>query len=394
MKTLLLLFFGVGHIDNVAGTEKVFVNMANAFSQRGYRVIAIYNDSPEKKPFYKVDEKVELINLEMGKIFPPVSKKILREFYRIFKFKLTNPVETYKSEMFAKKIEEKIKISEIYSVVCFEYNSVVVANKLGITPRIAMVHNCIDELIKPLTKKELEQANKMTVYQVLMPSFVKEAQQYLSTEIVYIPNAIDKVTWVKPEKQKSNRDRHTIICIGRLEAKQKRQHILLQAFALLAEKYPQWEVDIYGLGYNLERDAYKEKLLNIISKHKMEKQVHLKGVTDKILEKMYQADILAMPSAYEGFSMVLGDAMSIGLPAVGFVNAPSVNELIVNNVTGILCRDTVKAYAAGLEKLMCNERLRRELGDNAYLAAQEYSAEKIWNKWDKLFARLHEQYKI
>lgn len=391
MKILLLLFFGVGHIDNVAGTEKVFVNMANAFSQRGYRVIAIYNDSPGKKPFYAVDEKVELINLAMRKIFPPISKKILREVYRIFKFKITNPVEIYKSEMFAKKIEEKIKNSEIYSVVCFEYNSVVVANKLGITPRIAMVHNCIDELIKPLTKKELEQANKMTAYQVLMPSFVKEAQRYLSTEIVYIPNAIDKVTLARQEKQISDRNKHTIICIGRLEAEQKQQHILLQAFALLADKYPQWEVDIYGLGYNLERDAYKEELLHIINKYKMEKQVHLKGVTDKILEKMCQADILAMPSAYEGFSMVLGDAMSIGLPAVGFVNAPSVNELIVNNVTGVLCADTIKDYAAGLEKLMCNERLRRELGNNAYLAAQEYSAEKVWNKWENLFKRLHEQ---
>ncbi|NLU44055.1 MAG: glycosyltransferase family 4 protein, partial [Acholeplasmataceae bacterium] len=311
--------------------------------------------------------------------------------YRIFKFKITNPVEIYKSEIFAAKIIEKIKYSEIYSVVCFEYNSVVVANKLGITPCIAMVHNCIDELIKPLTQKELEQANKMTAYQVLMPSFVKEAQQYLSTEIVYIPNAIDKVTLVRQEKQISDRDKHTIICIGRLEAEQKQQHILLQAFALLADKYPQWEVDIYGLGYNLERDAYKEELLHIINKYKMEKQVHLKGVTDKILEKMCQADILAMPSAYEGFSMVLGDAMSIGLPAVGFVNAPSVNELIVNNVTGILCADTVKDYAAGLEKLMCNDKLRRELGDNAYLAAQEYSAEKVWNKWENLFKRLHEQ---
>jgi len=391
MKTLLLLFFGVGHIDNVAGTEKVFVNMANAFVQRGYRVIAIYNDSPGRKPFYEVDEKVELINLEMGKIFPPIGKKILREVYRLFKFKITNPVEIYKAEMFAKKIEERIKDSEIYSVVCFEYNSVVVANKLGITPRIAMVHNCIEELIKPLTKKELEQANKMTVYQVLMPSFVKAAKQYLSTKIVYIPNAIDTVTVVRPEKQLSHRDKYTIICVGRLEPKQKRQHILLQAFALLSAKYSQWEVDIYGFDHNLQ---YKEELLRIISKYKLEKQVHLKGVTDKIVEKMRQADILAMPSAYEGFSMVLGDAMSLGLPVVGFANAPSVNELIVNNVSGVLCADTIKDYAAGLEKLMCNEKLRKELGANAYLAAQEYSAEKVWNKWENLFDRLHEQEKI
>ncbi len=384
------MFFGVGHIDNAAGTEKVFVNMANAFAQKGYRVIAIYNDNQGKKPFYEVDEKVELINLEMGKILLPISTKILREVYRLFKLKITNPADIYKADVFATKIENIIKDSEIYSVVCFEYNSVVVANKLGITPRIAMVHNCIDELIKPLTKKELEQANKMTVYQVLMPSFVKEAQKYFSTEIVYIPNAIEKVTVVRPEKQILHGDKYTIICVGRLESKQKRQHILLQAFALLVEKYPQWEVDIYGFEQNL---AYKEELLRMISNYKLEKQVHIKGVTDKVLEKMCQADILAMPSAYEGFSMVLGEAMSVGLPAVGFANAPSVNELIVNNVSGILCKDTIKDYAAGLEKLMCNDKLRGELGANASLAVQEYSDEKVWNKWEKLFNRLHEQEK-
>ena len=391
MKTLLLLFFGVGHIDNVAGTEKVFVNMANAFSQRGYRVIAIYNDSQGKKPFYEVDEKVELINLEMGKIFSPISKKILREVYRLFKFKITNPVETYKAEVFVAKIEEKIKDSEIYSVVCFEYNSVVVANKLGITPRIAMVHNCIDELIKPLTKKELEQANKMTAYQVLMPRFVEEAKQYLSTKIVYIPNAIDMKKELGLQKVVADKEQYTIICVGRLDAKQKRQNILLQAFALLAAKYPQWKVDIYGSDYGSNYGSgYKDELLKLVSTYKLEKQVHFKGVTDKIQEKMCQADILAIPSAYEGFALVLGEAMSLGLPAVGFLEASSINDLIVNDVNGILCKNTIQDYAMGLEKLMCNEQLRRKLGENAHLAMQEYAPDIVWDSWERLFEQLQQ----
>ena len=138
MKTLLLLFFGVGHIDNVAGTEKVFVNMANAFSQRGYKVIAICNDRAEKQPAYKLREEVVFINLGLGKITVPVERKILREVLKPFQLEIDNPVDIYRTEMLAYEVQKKIKNSEIYCAVCFEYNSIMVANKLDLKPRIAM----------------------------------------------------------------------------------------------------------------------------------------------------------------------------------------------------------------------------------------------------------------
>lgn len=388
MKTLLLLFFGVGHIDNIAGTEKVFVNMANAFSQRGYEVIAICNDSPEKKLAYKLSKEVVFINLGLGKITVPIERKILREVLKPFQLEIDNPVDVYRTEVLASEVQKKIKNSEIYCAVCFEYNSIMVANKLAIKPRIAMVHNSIEELIKPMTKKQLEQANKMDAYQVLMPNFVEEAKRYLSTRVIYIPNAIEAVVEPKPNAlEKQNKEKNKIICIGRLAEKQKRQHILLEAFALLATKYPKWEVDFYGPDYD---KGYKAQLCKLINKYKLEKQVNFKGVTDNVPEKMRQADILAIPSAYEGFAMVLGEAMSVGLPAVGFANATSVKDLIINNENGILCADTIKDYAIGLEKLMCNEQLRRRLGENAKILMQEYSADKVWNKWEHLFEQLHQ----
>jgi len=388
MRTLLLLFFGVGNIDNVAGTEKVFVNMANAFSQRGYRVIAICNDIPGRKPFYKFRTEVEFINLGLGKGIIPIKEKVLREVVKTFRLDIDNPVDIYRTEVLAKKVLEIIKNSEIYCAVCFEYNSMLVANKLEINPRVAMVHNSIDKLIKPMAKKQVEQANKMNAYQVLLPSFVEEAKRHLSTEVICIPNAIEVLSEAKTNDfVERNKEKNTIICIGRLEEKQKRQHILLQAFARLASKYPKWEVEFYGPNYDRE---YKDRLLALVRKYKLEKQVHFRGVTDNVQGKMCQADILAIPSAYEGFAMVLGEAMVVGLPAVGFVNAPSVKDLIVNNENGILCEDTIKNYATGLEELMCNEQLRRKLGENAKISMQEYSAERVWNKWENLFEQLHQ----
>lgn len=386
MKTLLLLFFGVGPIDNVAGTEKVFVNMANAFSQRGYRVMALYNDLPGKEPFYKFREQVEVVNLGLGKNIVSAEKKILREVFKAFRLNIDNPVDIYRTKVLTQKVQEKTKDSDIYCVVCFEYNSVMVANKLGIRPRIAMVHNSIEEIIKPMTPKQLEQANKMDIYQVLMPRFIEEAKEYLSTKVICIPNAIDPVS--EPEVLsigKGPEEKHIIICVGRLEEKQKRQHILLQAFALLAAKYTQWEVEFYGPDYD---KAYKAKLLQLITQHNLEKQVHFKGVTDNVLAQMRKADILAMPSAYEGFSLVLGEAMSLGLPVVGFANTPSVQDLITDKVNGILCEDTIQDYARGLEQLMCDERLRKKIGVNAQITMEEYSPDIVWDSWEQLFEQL------
>lgn len=51
---IALLFFGIASISNVSGAEKVFVEMANRFSERGATVYTIWNDSPGVVPYYQI----------------------------------------------------------------------------------------------------------------------------------------------------------------------------------------------------------------------------------------------------------------------------------------------------------------------------------------------------
>ena len=76
--------------------------------------------------------------------------------------------------------------------ICYEFNSVMVANVLseGETPVIAMVHNSIDNQIGMLTSQQRKEASRATAYQVLMPEYLKQAQQLLPTRIEYIPNIV------------------------------------------------------------------------------------------------------------------------------------------------------------------------------------------------------------
>ena len=70
---IALLFFGIASISNVSGAEKVFVEMANRFSERGATVYTIWNDSPGVVPYYPFNSQVKQVNLGFGKIKAPVS---------------------------------------------------------------------------------------------------------------------------------------------------------------------------------------------------------------------------------------------------------------------------------------------------------------------------------
>ena len=75
------------------------------------------------------------------------------------------------------------------------------------------------------------------------------------------------------------------------------------------------------------------------------------------------------------------EAMSMGLPVVGFRSAPAVNELVKDGENGILCDDGAESYSQGLARLMSDQTLRAQMGQQARDSVQAYSASSIWQQW-------------
>lgn len=100
--------FGVGTIANVAGTEKVFVEMANAFTDRGHEVWAVWNDEPGIIPYYKFREAVHQVNLGLGKIKVPVTCKIQRGLNKALHRQVVNKADEYKTKQLVAAIENRI----------------------------------------------------------------------------------------------------------------------------------------------------------------------------------------------------------------------------------------------------------------------------------------------
>ena len=379
---IALLFFGIASISNVSGAEKVFVEMANRFSERGATVYAIWNDNPGVVPYYPFISHVKQVNLGFGKIKAPVSYKILREIAKGLHLNIKNRVDQYKTDKLCQAIKKQINLSEIDVLICYEFNSIMVANQLsqGKIPVVAMCHNSVEDQIESLTPLQRKEVSRVNVYQVLMPSFIPKAKTLLNTNICMIPNVVKQMPESIKADLAADKKVYKIISVGRIDSHQKRTLIAVKAFLSIAADFPNWQFEMYGPATNKD---YKQKIDEYIQAHDSHHQVQYMGTTSDMNHVLCNADIFAFPSAYEGFSLALTEANAVGLPGIGFSYAPSVNELIEDGKTGFLADDE-QEFAEKMALLMKNKELRIQMGAAARQAMKLYAPDIVWGQWERL----------
>lgn len=211
---------------------------------------------------------------------------------------------------------------------------------------------------------------------VLLKRDVSDLKEIINVKkITVMPNVVPQLNNV------ASYDNKKIITVGRVDRRQKRTHLLIEAMYLLKQKGFNWDVEIWG-DCNYDKKYYEELVL-LLEKYNLT-NVKFMGTTKNILDKLEDASIFALPSWYEGFPLALTEAMSIGLPCVGFKNSHAVNELIIDGHNGVLCNESVEAFAAGLENLMIDVKKRIEYGKNAKKDMKAYSPKNIWDRWEQL----------
>lgn len=386
MKKILLITHPL-ILSTAGGAEKVFVNMANDLVKRGYEIVALCNSEERGLPFYQLDEKVKFINLYYETFDDILNKSSCNNFLEEFLCKnFIFPEDFDNAKKYSDKFEKLLEREKPDLIICHFmhlYREAAYCKNYAI-PVIIMMHSEPDRFFTFFGKKYFKlnrlALNKADAVQVLLHSHVETIKKYYYGEVSVIGNAVESITCGKNANLSKKKEKYTILNISRLD-KFKRQDLLIKAFALIAPKYPDWEVHLYGQFQPAEHQSYIESLTK---KHNLEYQVKYLGVTDSPVEKLEHADIFVLPSDFEGFSLATAEAMSVGLPCIGFKDCGGVNELILHNITGFLTEKTPEDLAKHLEILINNAELRVKFGENSKERIQEFSPDIIWDKWENL----------
>ncbi|MEF2146460.1 MAG: glycosyltransferase [Desulfovibrionaceae bacterium] len=178
------------------------------------------------------------------------------------------------------------------------------------------------------------------------------------------------------------RPRRTIVAAGRM-VEQKRFDLLINAFALTAAEYPDWDLLIYGDGTgrpDLERQVRENGLADRVS---------MPGWTGELSARLAECDFFVLSSAYEGFGNVIAEAMAVGLPVVSFDCPAGPSDIIRHEVDGLLVPPLdVPALAQGMKRLMADPALRKRLGGRAPEVLQRFSLQSTLERWNKVFQRI------
>ena len=120
-------------------------------------------------------------------------------------------------------------------------------------------------------------------------------------------------------------------------------------------------------------------------------RVEFVGANTDVEPHLKTAAILAAPSRYEGFPMVLGEAMAHGTVPVCFDSYSALRDIVTDGEDGVIVPAfDVVAYANALRRLMSDEKLLRGMSEKALVSVERFSANRVLPMWEALFREVME----
>ena len=365
---------------NYGGLEKQTVTLVNELAKtKEYKIqiISVY-DMLKGKSFYSLDKNVDVKFLaDFGpnhKAFYYALKhfrliKLLKESFVMIKCGI---YKSFVLKKYIKKLDTDIIVSSR-----IEFSKLI---KRKDTLNISQEHSYINskEYINKV-KRYFKNIDKI----VVMTNKAKEEYEIWlkgsnsKAKVYDIPNMLEKSD-VNNFAKFSNK---TLISVGRLE-KEKDFLTLLDVFKIINEKHSDVKLKIVGEG--LQRREIEEK----IEKLNLNNKVILTGriSSQEVQEQMSASSVFVLTSLCESFSLVLCEAMEIGLPCVSFNIDVGPKEIIQNGINGYLIdnRD-VKDMALCIENLLIDENEWNKISKNSIESVKKYYSESVVNEWQKLF---------
>ena len=374
---------------STGGVERVVSYKASYFAEQlGYDVAIIVTEGWGRACYFPLSNKVKVINFELGfeelwkasfirKVFLYLTKQWQYKRFMKAELMLIRPDITI--SMLRREInfltdipDGSKKIGELH------------VNRANYRNFEANDSNGLKRLFARFWMMSLVGKLKRLDQLVVLTDKSKAAWPELSN-VTVIPDPI--TIEVKSEKVKSEKCVNRVVTIGRY-AYQKGYDLLLQAWAEISrirdlENGEEWTLDIFGQG---DQADYRQLMTELGIDTDC---CHLNGPIEDVVKVYQDSSIFVLSSRFEGFGMVLVEAMACGLPVVSFDCPAGPDEIITDGVDGLLVPSgDVHTLAEKLMLLMSDENLRRRLGQQARQTAQRYDMATLADQWTALFEKV------
>lgn len=364
---------------SAGGADRVITEKANYFVQHfDYKVYIITTFQKERPMFYKLDPNVKHIDLNID--FPSQYK------YSFFKrgliyFKL---MREYKRKLYSLLKE----INPDFTLCTANRDLDILTTINDGSKKVVEVH-VAKEFVRNLHELQL----RNFPYPILGKYWTLKTEKAISKfdelvvltkedatkwkhikQATVIPNSLPFYpdSYSKCEKKK-------IISVGRM-AEQKGYDLLIESWKIVIRKHPDWHIHVYGNGECLD------KYMKCVIDSKLTNSFHIEKPTSDIINKYLESSFYVMSSRFEGFGMVLIEAMACGLPCISFNCQSGPSEIISDQEDGILVENgNIKKLAEKICYLIENENVRKKMGEKARINITRYSSDIVMHQWKSFF---------
>ena len=363
------------------GVERVLTLKANFFAeQMDYDITIILTEGKGKPHFYPLSPKVKVINLNLN-------------FEKLWKCSFLVKIWVYlpKQRRFKKLLTEQLmQIRPDFTISLLRREINFINDIKDGSRKIGELH------VNRIHYRKVEGSRANFVVRLFEYFWMKNLVCHLRhlDKFVVLTNN-DRITWselknvdIIPVPLSFSPDmispltEKRIISVGRYH-NQKGHDLLLKAWKIIEMRYPDWELSIFGQGDRTPYQAMAKDMDIDMNRCKMYVQ------TLDIQKEYSNSSIFVLSSRYEGFGMVLIEAMACGLPCVSFDCPYGPSDIIKDGEDGYLVEYlNVQALAEGICRLIEKPELRKTFGENGRNNVLRFSLENVMQQWVNLFESL------
>ena len=354
------LVFCVQFLNDVAGgAEWVLTKVANGLAERGFEVHVITFDVVGNNSFYELTEKVILHQLgsDEGKTLP-------------------RPIRLYHMARSVKKLHPDV-------VFAFLPSTFVLLAFYFWPTNIRLV--CCEHILRDWYKGQLFKYIMVSLagnisfgVTFLSEAIARDYSFIFNKKKIILGNPVREIK-KKAQPLANQKKNFMMLAVGRL-VEFKDHKTLINAFSLIADEFPNWRLKIIGEGH------LRGFLDHQISAYRMEDKIQIETAKHEIEAEYAEADLFVIPSLYEGFGLVTAEALSAGLPCVGFKDCEGTNKIIKNDINGVLVEATenrAEALADALSRLLRDEKKMRDMGKEGLKRPEYFELDYVLDRWEE-----------